>query len=126
MAQAAFKFGDFRGAAELARLHLQGKDKTAPQRANTILGRVALRSGDVNGAKEYLLNSSKPEAAKDISLSGPSMVLAKELLEQGERDAVLQYLANCQALWPRGEEVLQLWMAEIKRGKTPNFGNLAF
>jgi hypothetical protein len=126
MSEAAFKVGDFRGAAELAQIHLQGKDQTAPQRANTILGRIALRSGDVAHAKKYLLDSSGPDAAKDISLAGPTMVLAKELLEQGERDAVLQYLANCLPLWSRGENILQMWINDIKNGKTPNFGNLGF
>jgi len=126
MAEAAFKVGDFTGAAEFAKIHLQGKDRTAPQRANTILGRVALRSGDVVSAKRYLLDSSAPEAGKDVSLSGPTMILAKELLEQGETDAVLQYLENCLSLWPRGENALQIWMADIRHGKMPNFGNLAF
>jgi hypothetical protein len=54
------------------------------------------------------------------------MVLAKELLEAGERDVVLQYLANCLTIWPRGEDVLQIWMTDIKNGKNPKFGNLGF
>ena len=54
------------------------------------------------------------------------MILAKELLEQGEHDAVLQYLQNCVQLWPRGEDVLQIWIADIQHGKMPNFGNLGF
>jgi tetratricopeptide (TPR) repeat protein len=126
MAQAAFKVGDLAGAEELAKIHLKSNDRTAPQRANTLLGRVALRSGDLNGAKQYLLASSGPQAEKDVSLSGPTMILAKELLEQGEHDAVLQYLDNCLLLWPHGENVLQIWIGDIKRGKTPNFGNLGF
>lgn len=126
MAQDAFKLGDFPAAVELSKIYLQSKDRTAVQRANTILGRVALRSGDVSGAKQYLLDSSGPLAAKDVSMSGPTMVLAKELLEQGERDAVLQYLDNSLSLWTRGESVLQIWIADIKKGKTPNFGNLGF
>jgi tetratricopeptide (TPR) repeat protein len=126
MAQAAFKMGDFAGAAELARIHLQGKDRTATQRANTILGRVALRSGDIQAAKRFLLDSSGPEARKDVSFSGPTMILAKELLEDGQDDAVLQYLDNCLSLWPRGESVLQIWIGEINKGKKPNFGNLGF
>ena len=126
MALAAFKVGDFAGAAELAKIHLKGNDRTAPQRANTLLGRVALRTGDTMGAKQYLLDSSGPQAEKDVSLSGPTMILAKELLEQGEPGAVLQYLDNCLALWPRGQNVLQIWIADIKKGKTPNFGNLGF
>jgi tetratricopeptide (TPR) repeat protein len=126
MAEAAFKVGDFRGAAELAKIHLRGRDHTAAQRANTILGRVAIRLGDMSGAKQYLLDSSGPEAEKDVSLAGPTMVLAKELLEEGERDAVIQYLDQCLLIWPRGENVLHFWIADIKKGKIPNFGNLAF
>jgi hypothetical protein len=126
MADASFKLGDFAGAAALAKIFLHGSDRSAPQRANTILGRVALRSGDVPGAKQYLLDSSKSESEKDMVLAGPSMVLAKELLEQGERDVVLQYLDNCLLLWPRGESVLELWIGEIKNGRMPKFGNLAF
>jgi tetratricopeptide (TPR) repeat protein len=126
MADASFKVGDFEGAAELAKIHLQTRDRTAPQRANTVLGRVALRSGDISKAKQYLLNSSGPQAAADVAISGPTMILAKELLEQGERDAVLQYLENCLSLWPRGESVLQLWIADVMNGKTPKFGNLGF
>jgi tetratricopeptide (TPR) repeat protein len=125
LAQAAFKVGDLPGAVELAKIHLRSKDKTAVQRSNTILGRTALRSGDIAGAKQYLLDSSGPLAEKDVSISGPTLVLAKELLQHGEREVVLQYLDNCLSLWPRGEGVLQLWIADIKNGKTPNFGNLA-
>jgi hypothetical protein len=126
MAQASFKVGDFAGAAELAKVYLGSTDRSAPQRANTILGRVALRSGDLPTARQYLLASSGPEAAKDISMSGPTMILAKELLDEGEQDTVIQYLENCVALWPRGADVLSIWMADIKKGKTPNFGNLGF
>ena len=126
MADAAFKMGDLPAAAELAKIYLQGKDRIAPQRANTILGRVALRSGDVDTAKQYLLASAQSAAGADVLLSGPTMVLAKELLERGERDAVVQYLEVCVSLWPRGENVLQIWIADIKNGKTPNFGNLGF
>ena len=126
MADAAFKVGDFAGATQLAKIYLHGNDRTAPQRANTILGRIALRTGDLPSAKQYLLDSSGPDAEKDVSFSGPTMVLAKELLEKGESDAVLQYLQNCLSLWPRGESALQFWMADVKNGKTPNFGNLGF
>jgi hypothetical protein len=126
MADAAFRMGDFRGAAVLAKIYLRGNDRTAPQRANTILGRVALRGGDLSGAKQYLLDSAGPAAGKDVSVSGPTMVLAKELLEEGEQQAVLQYLYACLTLWPRGESALQFWIADIESGKKPNFGNLGF
>ena len=126
MAQDEFKLGDFAGSAALARIHLQSQDRSAIQRANTILGRIALRSGDLTGARQYLLDSAGPAAAKDIAISGPSLVLAKELLDRGERDSVLQYLENCLTLWPRGQSALQIWIADIERGKVPNFGNLQY
>ena len=122
MAEAAFRIGDFPAAAELAKIYLKSSDRPAVQRANTILGRVALRANDLAGAKQYLIDSADPEAARDIAFSGPTLVLAKELIERGERDAVLQYLQHCLSLWPRGETVLQIWIAQIREGKTPNFG----
>ena len=125
MAAAAFKIGDYEGAVALAKIHLHSSDRTAVQRANTVLGRVAIRSGDLAGGKRYLLDSSKPEASRDVSVTGPTMLLAKELLARGEREAVIQYLENCLDLWPRGETFLRNWIAEIKSGRIPNFGNLA-
>lgn len=124
MADAAFKIGDLPGAAELARVYLKSSDRPAVQRANTILGRVALRENDIPSAKRYLLDSAAdPGASRDIGLSGPILVLAKELIERGERDAVLEYLKDCLTLWPRGEPILRIWIAQIQEGKTPNFGN---
>ncbi len=122
MAEAAFRIGDFPVAAELAKIYLKSSDRPAVQRANTILGRVALRAADVASAKKYLLDSADPEAARDITFSGPVLVLAKELFESGEREAVIQYLQTCLSLWPRGETVLRIWIADIREGKTPNFG----
>ncbi len=126
MAEAAFKIGDFPAAAQLARVYLTSSDRPAQQRANTLLGRVALRQGDLESARQYLIESSNPLAAHDVALAGPILVLAKELLEKGERTAVLQYLENCLPLWPRGETILQIWIKDIQDGKTPNFGTLGF
>ena len=123
MADAAFKIGDFSAAAELAKIYLKSADRPAVQRANTILGRIALRNGDKASAKQYLFDSLDSGAARDITFSGPILILAKELMESGERETVVQYLENCLGLWPRGEPVLRMWIAEIQEGKTPNFGN---
>ena len=97
-------------------------DRPAVQRANTILGRVALRTGRLAAAKQYLLDSADVRAAPDIALSGPTLVLARELIEGGERDAVLEYLEICMKLWARGENILRIWIADLKNGKTPNLG----
>jgi len=84
------------------------------QRANTILGRIALRTGDLADARQYFARFGEPAAAPDITLSGPTLVLAKELIEHGERETVLAYLESCLKLWPRGENVLRIWIADIK------------
>jgi hypothetical protein len=124
MAAAAFKIGDFEGAAALAKLYLHSPDRDATQKANTILGRVALRSGDVVASKQYLLDSLGPAAARDVATYGPAMALAQELLEKGERDTVREYLERCLILWPRGETTLRNWISDVQNGTTPNFGNL--
>ena len=113
-------------SAEFAKIDLQTASPAAAQRANTILGRVALRSGDLNAAKQYLLDSAGLAPGQAGLAFSPTMVLAKELLEKGERDAVVEYLEDCQPLWPRGKHVLQNWIADIKDGLTPNFGSLSF
>jgi hypothetical protein len=124
MAGAAFKIGDFDGASALAKIYLQSMDRNATQKANTILGRVALRSGDIAASKQHLLDSTGPAAARDIATYGPMMTLARELLEKGEREAVLQYLEKCLMLWPRGENALRNWISDVEKGATPNFGFL--
>jgi len=124
MADSAFKTGNLQGAAALAKVHLQGSDRSAVQRANTLLGRVALRLGDPDKARGHLLASAQPETADYVAVFGPTMVLARELLDKGERDVVLEYLDNCIRLWPNGEPTLRFWIADIKNGKKPDFGSL--
>jgi hypothetical protein len=55
------------------------------------------------------------------------MALARDLLERGERDTVLQYLDLCAVFWRSGREKLQAWTAAVKEGRTPEFGaNLVY
>ena len=122
MAQSAFKVGNFTGAAQLAKMDLLNSDSSLIQRANTLLGRVALRSDDLASAERYLLDSARVQTPRYGFVFSPPMVLAKELLERGKRDVVLQYLENCLAIWPGGERTLQIWIDDIKANRTPNFG----
>ena len=123
MADTEFKAGEYAGAAKLAEIHRQGTDRSANQRAHTILGRVALRNNDLPAARQHLLASATAADARYIAAFSPTMILAKELLAQGEKETVLQYLENCVPLWPRGEGILQIWITDIHNGKTPDFGN---
>jgi len=92
-------------------------------RAWTLIGVARLRQGDTPGAIEALHRSvANPEDPVGHGI-GPSMRLAKELLSQGERPEVAQYVSQCAARhWNIGGESLQAWQAEIAKGGTPNFG----
>lgn len=48
------------------------------------------------------------------------MALAAELLEQGDKSVVLQYLDLVGSFWR--DPKLQEWRAQVKAGSTPNFG----
>jgi hypothetical protein len=50
------------------------------------------------------------------------MLLARDLLGAGEKDAVLAYFEQCRKFWKLGGEKLDRWSQEVKAGVTPNFG----
>ena len=55
------------------------------------------------------------------------MSLAKDLLEKGERDVVLEYFEACRKFWKMGEDDLDKWSKEVKAGTIPDFGaNLVY
>src|SRR5260370_33258421 len=53
---------------------------------NLCLGRVALRAGDIGAAKAYLLQAGRVSGSPVLESFGPNMLLAKELLEVGQRE----------------------------------------
>lgn len=132
IAKAAFAAGKFDRAKQAAEQMLDESDKSSsPDRvihqASIILGRVALRGGDVAKAKEYLLQAGDVGAAAGLRTFGPNMALAKDLLEKGETDAVLEYFRLCGEFWEMGEARLAEWTATVKAGKVPDFGaNLVY
>jgi uncharacterized protein YciI len=98
---------------------------------NIILGRVALKQKNINAAKEYLLIAIRAPLRREKSWLGEiDTELAKELLEAGEKDTVLEYLKLCEGLsnltsekklFENQSTKLQLWQEQIRQGKTPNF-----
>jgi hypothetical protein len=94
----------------------------AIHKGNIALGRVALRRRDVNTAKEHLVAAGETPGSPNLDSFGPNMTLAKELLEKGERDAVIAYLQACAKFWKMGGTELQAWIATIKGGGIPDFG----
>ncbi|MEN6371678.1 MAG: hypothetical protein ABFD64_06645 [Armatimonadota bacterium] len=88
---------------------------------NLTLGRVALIKDDLPKAKEYLLNSGHIPDSQGFFKFDPGMMLAKELLELGEKEVVLEYLALCKEFWNNGQSQLDKWIKKIRRGRTPRF-----
>ena len=94
--------------------------------ANLVLGRLALRSGDTEQAKRYLLKAGQTPGSPQLGDYGPDMTLARELLDRGQKRAVLQYFDLCNRFW-RNEKrnCIAAWTDEINGGRAPDFGNFA-
>jgi hypothetical protein len=95
----------------------------AIHKANSALGRIALRNGDKAAARKFLLASVDSKGSPQMNSFGPNMVLAYEMLDAGEQAAVLEYLAACRVFWKMGEESLNVWEEMIRAGKKPRFGS---
>lgn len=87
-----------------------------------MLGRLAFRGGDIARAKAELVEAGRTRGSPQLDTFGPSMGLAKDLLERGERAAVLEYFELCSKFWEMGAEKLAAWRAAIERGDVPDFG----
>src|SRR6266516_8030175 len=99
----------------------------AVQDANLVLGRIAVTEGRTNEAKQYLIAAGNSPGSPQMNSFGPNVSLAKDLLEKGERDAVIQYFELCRRFWQMHGERLDKWIQEVKDGKIPDFGaNLVY
>ncbi len=127
-ARAAFEAG----ALDKARTYAEEMLKSAASKhdpdygndvhqGNLILGRIALRAGDVEKAKAFLLAAGNTPGSPQLDSFGPNMTLAKELLERGEKDAVIKYLQLCDKFWESGHMRVKEWLAAIQAGNVPDF-----
>lgn len=92
----------------------------AVHHGNLVLGRLALQAADVEKAKSHLLEAGKTRGSPKLNSFGPNMTLAKELLEKGEKEVVLEYFELCAKFWERDE--LDKWRTIVKAGQIPDFG----
>lgn len=139
LAAAAFDAGDLDKAEKFANelqvagrnLQVAAKDRpfyankiaNALHVSNTVLGLVALEKGRVEAAKDYLLASSKvSDGSGLLTLGGPEMLLAKRLIEKGERETVIRYLDDCAVFWKNDRGKLEKWKGIINNGGMPDFG----
>ena len=119
--EAAFEAGEVGDARGYA-LEILGSN-TASIRdlrhwANVVIGRVALVDDDTEKAGEHLLAAGR--ALTSPSASGPNMLLARELLERGEREVGLAYFELCAPFWDG--DPLDEWAAAVREGQIPDFG----
>jgi len=87
-----------------------------------VLGRVALRNGDVDSAKRELLLAGKTPGSPQLNSFGPNMSLAKDLLEQKHTDTVIEYFGSCGSFWKMERGNLRRWTVLAKGGEMPDFG----
>ncbi len=89
-------------------------------RGHQVLGCIALDEGRTEEAKRHLLAAGKSNGSPVLNSFGPNMSLARDLLEKGEQETVLQYLELCRKFWP--SEKLDQWAKDIHAGRIPDFG----
>jgi hypothetical protein len=94
----------------------------AVQDANLVFGRIAVRDGNITAAKKYLIAAGKSPGSPQMDSFGPNMTLAKDLLQRGERDTVLEYFMLCRRFWKNDRGKLDEWKQEVMSGHPPDFG----
>lgn len=99
------------------------RDGSAVYDANLVLGRIAAQEGRTDEARQYLLEAGKSTGSPVLMSFGPSMSLARDLLQSGERDAVLDFFELCRKFWTLGDERLTLWSSDVRAGRMPDFGD---
>jgi len=94
----------------------------AVQDSNLVLGRIAIRDGNLDAAKVFLAEEAKSQGSPQMDSFGPNVSLAKDLLEKGEREAVINYFTACKTFWKGHDGKLDDWIASAKAGNIPDFG----
>lgn len=94
--------------------------------ANMTLGTLALREGDRKAAVLFLRKASRAPESEELAYSqgmasSHQWHLAGELLKQGERGAVLDFLDRMAAISLADRFELREAAAEVRRGGTPTF-----
>jgi len=101
--------------------------KAAEDDGHMVLGRVALKRGDVETAKRELLLAGATPGSPQLDSFGPNMSLAKDLLEKKQADTVIEYFALCGKFWKLEDGNLKRWSVLAKAGEMPDFGaNLVY
>jgi tetratricopeptide (TPR) repeat protein len=126
---AAYHLGNFERAREFAEKALVLSSSfqknwnygNALNYAHSVLGLLALEEGDIDVAIEELSKAGATPGSPQLNSFGPTMHLAKRLLQRGQSDAVIAYFEQCRSFWKLGEVWLDIWTAKVQAGGVPNF-----
>lgn len=130
VATTAFDVGDSNRASEVAQEML----RVAPQFkedwnygnaiywANIVLGKIALSTGNVDHACDFLIKASETPGSPQLDSFGPEFQLCHELLlTWNKRECVKTYLSNCGKFWELNEGKIAKWVADLDSGLNPSF-----
>ena len=120
LAKASFEAGEIEKAKKYAERALHSETGNAIHSGNIILGRLALKDGKIDEAGKYLIAAGKTSGSPNLGSFGPNMLLAKALLESGQKQVVLEYFELCKNFWDR--TTLEKWSEVVKNGGIPDFG----
>jgi len=129
LVQHAYSAGEYATAADAAKELLSlndaepelWKDGQIEHDCNSILGLIAIQNGDIVGAKNHLTLAGQSSGSPALGSFGPDFSLAYELLNEGCRGEVIAYLHACKIFWKSEGGRLDSWIAEIDKGKMPDF-----
>ncbi len=129
-AKQAFEKADYINAkayaVELAALAPKYKGNwnygNAIQDSNVILGRIDVREGKIEDAKKHLIDAGKSPGSPQMDSFGPNVSLAKDLLEKGEKEVVIEYFTLCKKFWEMQGGKLDNWITLARSGRIPDFG----
>ena len=125
------RFGDAREFAErtlaLAATHTKNWNYgNAIHIGHAVLGLLAVNAEDYSTAAQELHASGGTPGSPQLKTFGPTMQLAKALLQRGRTEPVLAYFIQCRAFWEMGETWLDLWEGMVREGRVPNFHSYGY
>ncbi len=124
IAEAAFEAGDTTKARDRATEVLTAEASGATSyfryKAEIVLARTALASGDKAGMREYMKKACLDAADPAVHAGMPSIELIQEMLAHGDTDDALAYLRLCETAWPESVEKIRNMAGLVKQGRTPS------
>ncbi len=93
--------------------------------ANSILGLISLKEGNIDEAATYLIKAGKSPGSPQLDSFGPEMDLANELLKSGKTDEVKIYLKDVKTFWESGDRHIDNWLEQIDNGERPELNRFS-